>query len=153
MCMYVASTFETLNFLSLAIPGDLKRSNSPPVKVLHNLSIIMILHNLPLIIPPRDTNTNHPHQSPIRHIRLKLRLVASLQSRFHIVERQIPFPRCEVLVTVDGDGFEIEVGAGGEHVGEEGVDGRFVEVEHSYTWGWCVSDRIGEGKEGKGGIL
>ena len=46
----------------------------------------------------------------------------------------------------DRDGLEVKVGAGGEHVGEKGVDGGFAEVEHpdACEGGGVVSVMVGD---------
>jgi hypothetical protein len=93
----------------------------------------MVLHNLPVLIPPKKTHTHHAKKSPIRHGGRKYLLALNLLHGLHIDKSGLPFPGREVVVAVDRACGQGEVVGRGEHISEEGLGGGFVEIEDVYS--------------------
>jgi len=89
----------------------------------------MFLHNLPVIVPPQETDTNHTHIPSICHRWAIFLLMSHLIKWRHVIESYLPFPRSKVFLIINRMRRDFEVTSGGENLGEIGTCGGFVEVE------------------------
>ena len=85
----------------------------------------MILDNLAVVIPPKQTDAHNAYETPVRHGGRKLLLV---RHGLDVVERGLPLPSSKVLVAVDGARGDLQIFTGREDVGIQRVHAGLAEI-------------------------